>query len=330
MKLEIKDLELNLNVNWKISRGATAKKDNFLIVVSDRRSRGHSEVAFNVRYGESKEKILSEFQIAQKELEKTGTNYLEVLDLLSISSSLRFALESAYLQFESASRGQALHELLGIDPVGKESFPTSFSIPIMSPIEATNFIRERNLNRFLAIKIKIDKEMNDELVRAVLGAYQGKIRIDGNECFQNANEVMSFIKRIPEKDFSRIEFIEQPLPSALSDEIKKLKPICPLELMADESITNNQVSEYLLEGFHSVNLKLMKTGGLRLFKQQIQAAQNLELKIMIGCMIESSLGLSYALAFANYADYLDLDGFLLLENDPFKLIVESNGLLHFS
>jgi L-Ala-D/L-Glu epimerase len=330
LKLEIQDLILNLNVNWKISRGATNKKENFLIKVSDKHSLGLSEVAFNVRYGENRERILEEFYQVKERLEKASANYLETLDSLNIASSLRFALESAYFHYEVGRKGQALYQLLGIEPAGKDAYPTSFSIPIMEPTEAIKFITERDLQRFLSLKIKINKEMNSELVLAVLKHYRGKIRIDGNECFEKASAVMEMLKHLPEEEFSRIEFIEQPIPAALREEINKLKVICPLQLMADESITDNEVSEYLCEGFHSINLKLMKTGGLRKFKEQIQAAQNLNLKIMLGCMIESTLGLSYALNFAPYADYLDLDGFLLLAEEPFKLISESNGLLTFT
>ena len=81
--------------------------------------------------------------------------------------------------------------------------------------------------------------------------------------------------------------------------------------------------------FDGVNIKIMKSGGLLCAVSQMQTARDLGLKVMLGCMVESSLGISYALALSSLGDYFDLDGFLFLKEDPFSLVEEKGGELFF-
>ena len=97
--------------------------------------------------------------------------------------------------------------------------------------------------------------------------------------------------------------------------------------MADESITTGEVTSYYKERFDGINIKLMKSGGYFTAIKQIRQAKRLGLEIMIGCMIESSLGISSAMNLAYGLDYFDLDGMLIIQKDPFDLVHENNGML---
>ena len=122
-----------------------------------------------------------------------------------------------------------------------------------------------------------------------------------------------------------IEFIEQPFPASMKEEYKELKKIINHELMADESIEDVADFSELSLMFHSINIKLMKTGSYFKARDLMKEAKKYQMKCMVGCMIETSLGISSAMNLASFGDYFDLDGSLLLKNDPYSMIKEENG-----
>ena len=140
-----------------------------------------------------------------------------------------------------------------------------------------------------------------------------------------SKKVLNFIKRISQ--ISKIDFIEQPLPARLNHEMIYLKGKCGVEFIADESITYDEDLSKLSLYFDGVNIKLMKSGTIRNAKKQLEKAKKLGLKTMLGCMIETSLGISFAYSLAKDVDYLDLDGFILIEDEPFQLLNEDKGLI---
>ena len=115
-----------------------------------------------------------------------------------------------------------------------------------------------------------------------------------------------------------VELIEQPMPASELELMKKLKGWSPLPLAADESFTGTENLEEIAEAFHIINIKLMKIGSLIKAREVIQQAKKMKLKVMIGCMIESSLANAAGTLVALQADYADLDGHLLISNDPFS------------
>jgi L-alanine-DL-glutamate epimerase-like enolase superfamily enzyme len=106
-----------------------------------------------------------------------------------------------------------------------------------------------------------------------------------------------------------------------------LKKTCPFDLIADESIEDQGDFDFLKTQFHGVNMKLMKAGGYLNGLKILNSAREKGLKTMVGCMIESSLGIYSAYNLASNVDYLDLDGFIIIKDDPFNLLVEENGYI---
>ena len=113
-----------------------------------------------------------------------------------------------------------------------------------------------------------------------------------------------------------VEFVEQPMPER-SPEMKELKPASSLPLFADEDSRRPEDVPEITDMFHGINIKLTKCGGLREARKMIYTARSLGLKVMLGCMVESSLGITAASHLSPLVDYTDLDGHLLLKHDPF-------------
>jgi len=323
---KINKVKLDLKFPWKIARGECREKTNFIVELGDEKIKGKGEVAFNKRYDESEDKIEVGFEkfLNNKPSEIDSVKKLyHCLDKLDIPPSLRFGIESAFYDYISRVSGKNIFELLGINSI--RAIQTSFSIPIMKVDEIAGFIKKYRLNRFKFLKLKIDEEGSEEKIKEIMRHFDGQIRLDANESFDNPDEVINFIQRIDEVD--RVQFIEQPLPANLHDEALYLKDNLNLEIIADESITDQEITDYYKNRFDGINIKLMKSGGYLKAIKQIKDSKKLGLKVMVGCMIETSLSISAAMVIAKGADYIDLDGCLLIKEDPFSFLGEENGRL---
>ena len=324
-KWTIEKISLPLKVDWTISRSSTKQKQNYVIRYKDHDFEGFGEVAFNSRYDESAEEVekaFDEFALnCPKEL--FGLESFDgLLDQADMPNALKFGIESAFVHFLARLSEREVQEILGVNRV--KQVETSFSLPIIDPSDVKNFIESLNLSRFSALKIKVGKEGASDLVKEVHKYFNGSLRIDANEAFNSVEDTLKFcddLKGMP------IEFLEQPMPANFFEEYLELKPKSPFELMADESVTDGRITEELLKRFHGVNIKLMKAGGYFKAIKQLRDAKKLGLKTMVGCMIESSLGISSAMNIAYGCDFLDLDGFMFLEKDPYNLVYEEKGKL---
>lgn len=319
----IQELTLPLKYSWKISRNESSTKRNFIISVTDGSIFSSGEVAPNIRYGETPDLIREIFYSIQKELHLISTleELIELIDNKSIMSSLRFGLESAFIHYTAKKNNIPVYAYLGLNPPG-ELF-TSYTLPIMETGKVKDFITEHNLLRFKYLKIKINQEMGAELIHEV--SKTGiPLRIDANEAWQDVDKLLVFMEKCR---MYNIQFFEQPLPSALVEEYKYLKKKSPYELIADESVTNKVDMEQIETQFHGVNMKLMKAGGYLSGIKILQDAKNKGLKTMIGCMVETSLGIFSAINLCNDLNYIDLDGHFLIENEPFNMVSEREGRL---
>ena len=318
----IEELKLDLKYNWKISRNSSSFKRNFIITVTDGKYLGKGEVAPNIRYGETPEGILEKFSsITNLEPIKSINELTEELGRHKLPGSLRFGIESAYVHFLAKMNNIPVYEQLGLKAPG-EVF-TSYTLPIMDPGEVKDFINRHNLLRFKYLKIKIDQQTTD-LIGEVAKISSLPLRIDANEAWQDVDNLLVLMEKFGKYN---IEFFEQPLPSGKVEEYKYLKKNSPFELIADESVTDHFDIEEIADQFHGVNMKLMKAGGYLNGIDILQKSKNKGLKTMIGCMVETSLGIFSAINLCNGINYIDLDGYFLIENEPFNMVSEREGRL---
>lgn len=325
----IYSIDLDLKFDWAIARNTSTFKRNMIVKVGNQDLSGMGEVAFNVRYGESEELVGQQFEKFKHAIDSkdiyTFDALTPILEDLDLAPSLRFGIESAFLDFLSHLSDKTPQELLGTRPI--QSVHTSFSLPLLPVSELLAIIEKEKLTRFLALKIKLGKDDSVERVRQIRSVYKGKIRLDANEAYESAKEVLHLCDQLAPFE---IEFIEQPLPAKLWDEQLILKKDSPCLIFADESLTTQEITEDFASGFDGVNIKLMKCGSYFRAMRQLRDARDLGLYTMLGCMIETSLGISKAFFLADKVDFFDLDGHLIIKDDPFHILSEERGRLFFS
>src|SRR5208283_1716980 len=205
---------------------------------------------------------------------------------------------------------------------------TSFSIGIDKP----DVIRQKVLEaeQYPVLKVKVggaDDKANMQALRDV--APTKTVRVDANEGWKTKEQALEMIEWLA-KD-GHVEFVEQPMPAATpAKDWVWLKQRSPLPIFGDESYHLAADAAQAAECFHGVNVKLVKTGGVCAGFEALQAARKAGLKTMLGCMIESSILISAAAHLAELCDYLDVDGNILITNDPYVGVTAEKGMLSFA
>jgi L-alanine-DL-glutamate epimerase-like enolase superfamily enzyme len=220
-----------------------------------------------------------------------------------------------------------LHDFLGLG-FREHHHTTSFSIGIDT---AANIERKvKAAADFPVLKIKLGADHDRDILAAVRAAAPDKpLRVDANEGWRTRGLALDRIEHLAAD--GRIQFVEQPMPAnAAPEDLRWLKERSPLPLFADESFHTAADLASCQEAFHGVNVKLAKTAGIPGALGALKAARAAGLMTMVGCMVESSVGITAAAHLAELADYLDLDGNLLIENDPFAGVQVVRGRLSFA
>jgi L-alanine-DL-glutamate epimerase-like enolase superfamily enzyme len=319
MKFGWEVIELRLKDRFRISRGEIDSKK----VVITEIEQGRGEASPSSYYGESWETVV-------KCLGKLKENIPE--DPSQIEKLLRhFGDKSEFNQAARAAIDIALHDLLGkrmempvrrlLGLSGQISIPISHTIG-MDSIEK---MQEKTLQAegFEILKVKMGIEGDLDMLKAVREVTDKKIRVDANAGW----ETEEAIQKINQLEDLGVELIEQPLKPENKDGFAQIRKNTFLPIIVDEPVcTSGDIPPWvgLCDG---INVKLMKSGGIKEALSMIKLAKSLGLKVMLGCMIESSLGVAAAAQLASEADYLDLDSHLLIENDPFVGIGLGEGKL---
>ena len=321
---------LHLRYVWKISRNASATKTNLLVRVTGHGQSGTGEAAPNVRYGESPELLGQQFAVLQAAGLSAVASVMELHALLlaqPVAHALSFALEAALVQWLAARAGQPVWQWLGVPPPARQ-VPTAFSLPIMDPGAVVGFLREQNAARFQLLKIKVNEAEGLALLREVARALPGHaLLVDGNETWPDADRVLQFLTQAAALPGLSLRLLEQPLPAALTDDYRYLRPRSTVPLIADESVTDTANFAEIAQQFHGVNVKLMKAGGFLRGIELLRRTRAHGLLPMLGCMVETSVGIAAALQISAMADVHDLDGFLIVKDEPFGAVTEADGQL---
>jgi L-alanine-DL-glutamate epimerase-like enolase superfamily enzyme len=239
-------------------------------------------------------------------------------------------LIAAEFAMESAVRGHgatrcaidiALHDLVGkvtglpvheLRRLSAEIPPTDFTIGIDVPTIVAQ--RAARAAEFPALKIKLGGSEDLATLEAVRAVYAGPIRVDANTGWVPEDA----IALLPELERLGVELIEQPFPADRLDQLQWLQERSALPLVADESCVVYGDLERLVGVVAGVNVKLAKCGGIGPAKRMLERARDLGFRTFLGCMEETSVGIAGSAAVASLADWVDLDGCLLLADDPFE------------
>jgi L-alanine-DL-glutamate epimerase-like enolase superfamily enzyme len=326
VKLWLEKIHLDLKVVWKLSRNQTTFKENYIVHLETKGGKSLSEIAPNIRYGETPEKIQLQFEqwlkITDIKKIKNEKDLTLSLNKMPLFHSLRFGLESAFLCSLAKREGESLGEYLKLPRMVPVA--TSFSMPIIPVKEIADYLAP--IKRFTSLKIKVDAKTAEEMLSEIKKHTDAKLRIDANEGWKDLDAFLRFQETLKGMN---VELIEQPFPSSMQSEYKELKKQTPYKILADESIEDVGNFAELASQFHAVNIKLMKTGSLIKARDFIIEAKRHHLEVMMGCMIETTIGISYGMLFGGMVDYVDLDGFLLVKDEPYNLIREKDGILNF-
>ena len=332
MKLEFKRHELQLTHAWAIARSKATSTASVVVVTLTGADGtfGLGEAAPSSRYRES----MATVEAFLKTIDPRGLSFGDVegsmtyLETLSRQDrSAKCALNLALLDGAAKKAKKPAHDLLGIG-FREGQHITSFTIGIDKPEVIRQKVLEAAAYPVLKMKVGMaDDKASLQVLREVEPAKP--VRVDANEGWKTKEQALAALEWLAQD--GHIQFVEQPLPAGapVKDWIW-LKQRSPLPIFGDESYHLADDIETAVDCFHGVNVKLVKTGGISAGFEALQAARKAGLKTMIGCMIETSVLISAAAHLAELCDYLDLDGNLLIKNDPYAGVGCRQGVLSFA
>jgi len=309
MNLKYESFELKLKETFSISRSSIDTKK----VVYVRIDEGIGEASPSTYYGENEGTVKAALELFRNEL---GDDPLEIESILEkinsrIASnfSAKAGIDLALHDLIGKRLNLPVHKLLGIT---KKEIETSYTIGLDTIRRMQEKVKEAS--GFLVYKAKVGVENDIQMVESIREVTDAKIRLDAN-CGWDLKEALKKVKVFEKLD---IELLEQPIPPGNLEDLRIIRENTDIPIFADEWLMiSKDIPQYMGKA-DGINIKLMKCGGIREALRMIHTARACNLKVMLGCMIESSVGISAAAQIAPLVDYVDLDGNLLISNDPYS------------
>jgi len=324
MKIQVKAEVLKLRHTFTIAHGSSDERVNLVVGLEHEGRVGWGLAAPNPRYGETPESCKAALLAMARELQGDPRAYEPLISSLLRNHEGEFAakaaLDMAIMDLAGKTLDAPLYRIWGLDPAGLS--PTSMTIGMAAPEQVAQ--RAQEAAGFHVLKVKLGSADDHALIEAIRSVTQVPIRVDANEGWHSREHAIREVEWLAAHN---VELVEQPMPASAIEDAVWLKQRSPLPLIADEAFTCNADLLSMGEAYHGVNIKLMKCGGTLMAREAVTLARGLGLQIMLGCMVESSLGIAAAAQLAPYADYLDLDGNLLICNDPFRGHAVIDGFL---
>jgi L-alanine-DL-glutamate epimerase-like enolase superfamily enzyme len=323
-RVDAKIYEVRLKHAWTLSRGSWTTRRNVLVRIEKDGVFGLGESAPIVRYNESAESGLAFIEKAKPVLQKDLRAFHDLWNEIDASApgehAAKAALDMAVLDWVGKSLGVPLHRFLGLG--GDKDLVTTFSIGIDEVKVMQDKIKEAA--DFAVYKIKVGTDDDRKILEGIRAVTDKPLRVDANEGWKTKEKALDMIRWMAGMG---VEIMEQPMPADRLEDIAWLKERSPIPIFADESLMMAADLPRIARAFHGVNVKLMKCGGIQEAVRIAAMARALSLKLMLGCMIETSIGISAGAAVAPLFDYLDLDGNVLITNDPFRGVRTEKGRL---
>ena len=310
MKLHWEPITLDLKTTFRVAHGAFDQRFNVLVYLDD----GVGEAAAVPYYGETQEGIITYL----KSMPDLGADPFDMDSVLTKrpagSRAARSAIDEALHDLWGKKLGQPLYRLFGLNP---NNLPlTSFTIGMDEP---EVMAEQAQVSKSPIIKVKLGSEKDEAIISSIRKATNAKLRVDANAGWSR-KEALHIIPRLVDYD---LEFIEQPL--AVDDvegyfwlKEKLRSQNIDIPIFADETAKTSHDVAKLAGAIDGVVVKTMKSEGIREALRMIHTARAHDMQIMLSCMIESSVGATAAAHLAPLCDYVDLDGPLLIRNDPYR------------
>lgn len=306
-----------LKVPFVIARGAKTDAVVVAVKLSDGRATGRGECTPYARYGETPESVVAAIEAAGRT--PGALDSRDALNAALPAGAARNALDCALWDLEAKASGTSVAERIGVSRAS--GVETCFTLSLDTPAAMAQAAREAHAHTLLKLKLGGDGDM--ARMAAVRQARpEARLVADANEAWSE-DMVGPFLAAAAE---SGLELIEQPLPAGADDMLDGLMhsvPVC-----ADESVHTRADLAAIAHRYAAINVKLDKAGGLTEALALRNAALKAGLQVMVGSMVATSLAVAPAFLVAHGADWVDLDGPLLLARDRFPPVRFEAGLLH--
>jgi L-alanine-DL-glutamate epimerase-like enolase superfamily enzyme len=320
MEVTARIATLELAETFVISRESQDTAEVVQVEVAHNGVSGFGEGAPIERYGESAESALQYIEESADALGDDPFALDEIGARLEPREwAARSALDAALYDLQGKLAGVSVWRLLGLRRLGP---PTSWTIWLGDPDDMANRAAKVG-DRFLRLKLKLGARDGRDVdrVRAVRETTAVPLQVDVNE-YWSFDEALDALPQLAELG---VEYCEQPLPEG-DPNGRRLKKASPIPIYVDEDCHRLDSVAACADRAHGVNIKLAKSGGIREAVRMAHAARALGLGVMLGCMIESGLGIAAAAQVAGLCDHVDLDGNLLLAHDPWPGVEFSDGI----
>jgi L-alanine-DL-glutamate epimerase-like enolase superfamily enzyme len=323
--IETKIVRLNLQHTWTTTMSSSQYRDTLHVAYARDGITGHGEGAPIVRYHEDAEGARKAVESVRALLLSANPMQFakvmaEVFRRVPGQWAGKAAIDIALMDWVGQKLGIPLYTYFGLDP--KDAPLTTFSIGIDTP--AITKQKTREAADFPILKVKVGLASDEPTIEAVRSVTKKPLRVDANEGWKNKEEA---VRKINWLEKMGVEFIEQPMPAEMVEETRWVRGRVHIPIIADEACQRASDIPKLKDAYDGVNVKLDKSGGLLEAYRMIQVAKALGMKTMLGCMISSSVTVTAAAHLSPLVDYADLDGNLLISNDPFRGVVVEKGKL---
>jgi len=323
--LEARIVRLNLQHTWTTTMSSSQYRDTLHTTYTRDGITGHGEGAPIVRYHENAAG-------AQKAVESVR-GLLFAADPMQFAKVMaqvfrkvpgewagKAAIDIALMDWVGQKLGIPLYSLFGLDP--QDTPLTTFSIGIDTP-EITRQ-KTREAEAYPILKVKVGLDTDEPTIEAVRSVTKKPLRVDANEGWKDKEEA---VRKINWLEKQGVEFIEQPMPAEMIEETRWVHSRVHIPIIADEACQRASDIPKLRDAFDGVNVKLDKSGGMLEAYRMIEVAKSMGMRTMLGCMISSSVSVTAAAHLSPLVDYADLDGNLLIANDPFHGVKVESGKL---
>ena len=334
---------------FAIARSKTTSYERVRVrLIDDAGIEGWGEAAPNVYYHESADTVVAALAKLEQVVARSRTvGSLHDIDVLeewlraachpepttghpersegsALHASARAAISAAAHDLLGKKEGKPVWKLFGLEPM--QAPPSSFTIAITEN-DADLVRRVEEADRYPILKVKLGTDRDEWIVRTVKRVAPSKLlRVDANAAW-TVVQAITMARTLADLG---VELLEQPVAATDIDGLRRVTEQSPIPVIADESCITASDIPRLAHAVHGINIKLSKCGGLAEARRMAHDAERAELKVMLGCMIESSLGISAMAQLAPLADYADLDGAALLSDDPFDGVSITDGFIKLS
>jgi L-alanine-DL-glutamate epimerase-like enolase superfamily enzyme len=323
--LDTSVVRLNLRRTWTTTMSSSQYRDTLQVRYTSDGIAGIGEGAPIVRFGEDAHSAQAAVNsvrdlIGAADPWQFSKLMAQVFRRLDGQFAAKAAIDIALLDWIGQKLGVPLYRYFGLDP--QDAPVTTFSIGIDTPEITRQKVREAE--PFPVLKIKVGLDTDEATIAAVRSVTAKPLRVDANEGWKDKDEA---VRKINWLEKQGVEFIEQPMPAAMLEEARWVHSRVRIPIIADEACLHPADIPKLVGAYDGVNVKLDKCGGILEAWRMIQVARSLGLKTMLGCMISSSVSVTAAAHLSPLVDYADLDGNLLIANDPYSGVLVERGKL---